>query len=46
MYSEMFESRGVRPNEGEKVLGSGGGVYVPVLMRNLANSDENQKKAQ
>ena len=46
VYSKMFESRRVRPDEREKVLGTGGGIYLPVLMRNLANSDESQKKAQ
>ena len=46
VYSEVFESRGVRPNGGEKVLGSGGGMYVPVLMNNLANNDESQKEAE
>ena len=33
--SEMFESRGVRANGGEKVLGTGGGMYVPLLLNNL-----------
>ena len=33
--SEMFESKGVRANGGEKVLGSGGGMYVPLLMHDL-----------
>ena len=42
----MYDSRGVRANEDEEVLGTGGGMYVPVVMRNLASNDENQKKAQ
>ena len=42
----MFDCKGVRANEDEEVLGHGGGMYVPVVMRNLANNDEHQKRAQ
>ena len=44
VFAEMFESRGVRANGGEKVLGTGGGMYVPLLMKDLNRSDE--EKAQ
>ena len=44
VFAEMFESRGVRANGGEKVLGTGGGMYVPLLMKNLANSDECRRR--
>ena len=46
VYAEMYDSKGVRANEDEEVLGTGGGMYVPVVVRDLANSDESQKKAQ
>ena len=35
VHSEMFDNREVRANEGEEVVGSGGGMYVPIVMRNL-----------
>ena len=35
VYSELFDNRGVRANGGEEVLGYGGGIYVPVVMRDL-----------
>ena len=46
VYAEMYDSKGVRANEDEQVLGTGGGVYLPVVMRNLANNVESQKKTQ
>ena len=33
--SDLFDSKGVRANAGEEVLGYGGGFYVPILMRHL-----------
>ena len=36
VYSELFDNRGVRANGGEEVLGHGGGIYVPVVMRDLS----------
>ena len=36
VYSELFDNRGVRANGGEEVLGYGGGIYVPVVMRDLS----------
>ena len=33
VYSELFDNKGVRANGGEEVLGHGGGIYVPVIMR-------------
>ena len=35
-YSELFDNTGVRANGGEGVLGYGGGIYVPVVMRYLS----------
>ena len=46
VYSEMFDNRGVRANEGEEVVGSGGGMYVPVVMRNLDSECNQEQKAQ
>ena len=34
--SELFDNKGVRANGGEEVLGYGGGIYVPVVMRDLS----------
>ena len=36
VYSELFDDRGVRANGGEEALGHGGGIYVPVVMRDLS----------
>ena len=33
--SDLFDSKGVRANAGDEVLGYGGGFYVPILMRHL-----------
>ena len=33
--SDLFDSKGVRANSGEEVLGYGGGFYVPILMKHL-----------
>ena len=46
--SDLFDSKGVRANAGEEVLGYGGGFYVPILMRHLnlrdgAEAAEHQK---
>ena len=38
VFAMKFESRGVRANGGEKVLGTGGGIYVPLLMKDLNRS--------
>ena len=46
VFAEMYDSRGVRANEDAEVLGTGGGMYVPVVMSDLANSGKSQKKAQ
>ena len=35
VYSELFDNRDVRANGGEEVLGHGGGIYVPMVMRDL-----------
>ena len=36
VYSELFDNRGVRANGGKEVLGYGGDIYVPVVMRDLS----------
>ena len=46
VYSEMFDNRGVRANEGEEVQGNGGGMYVPIVMRNLGVGSTQEQKAQ
>ena len=38
--SDLFDSRGVRANAGEEVLGCGGGFYVPVIMKHLNFTSE------
>ena len=36
VYSELFDNRDVRAIGEEEVLGHGGGIYVPVVMRDLS----------
>ena len=35
VLSELFDNSGVRANGGEAVLGRGGGIYVPMIMKHL-----------
>ena len=35
VLSELFDNGGVRANGGEAVLGRGGGIYVPMIMKHL-----------
>ena len=46
VYSEMFDNRGVQANEDEEVLGFGGGMYVPIVMRHLGLDCSQERKAQ
>ena len=49
VYSEMFDNtvnRGVQANEEEEVVGFGGGMYVPIVMKDLDYGCSQEKKAQ
>ena len=46
VYSEMFDNRGVQANEDEEVVGFGGGMYVPIVMKDLDYGCNQEKKAQ
>ena len=45
VYSELFDNKVVRANGGEEVLGHGGGIYVPVTMRDLDIACNPEKEA-
>ena len=45
VYSEAFDNRGVQANEDEEVLGYGGGMYVPILMKDLDIGITEEQKA-
>ena len=46
VYSEMFDNRGVQANEDEEVLGFDGGMYVPIVMKDLDCGCSHEKEAQ
>ena len=45
VYSELFDNKGVRANGGEEVLGHGGSIYVPVVIRDLSIVCSSEKEA-
>ena len=45
VYPEAFGNRGVQANEGGGVLGHGGGMYVPILMKDLDVGITEEQKA-
>ena len=46
VYSEIFDNKGVRANEDEEVVGFGGGMYVPIVVKDLDYGCSQEKKAQ